>query len=71
MSTKEKWRGKATREKRLLRSAAARREGKKEKFDDLMSDENKLVKLLEKNGNLAREVAEKKMEIIRKQVGLV
>jgi hypothetical protein len=31
VSTKEKWRGKATREKRLLRSAAARREGKKEK----------------------------------------
>ncbi len=55
----------------LLKVIMKWREGKKEKFDDLMSDENKLVKLLEKNGNLAREVAEKKMEIIRKQVGLV
>lgn len=54
----------------LLKTIMKWREGKKEKFDELMKNEDRLLMILEKNGDKAHKVAEEKMKIIRKQVGL-
>ena len=55
----------------LLKSIVKWREGKKEKYDELIANPEKIFSILEKNGKIAREKAEGKMIEVRKTVGLV
>lgn len=46
------------------------REGKKEKYDELVADTSFILNLLKEGGESAQKKAEEKMSVIRKQVGL-
>ena len=54
----------------LLATLMKWREGKKEKYDELVSNPSFIFSLLKEGGEQARKKAEEKMEIVRKQVGL-
>jgi tryptophanyl-tRNA synthetase len=54
----------------LLTTLMKWREGKKEKYDELVSNPSFIFSLLKEGGEQARKKAEEKMEIVRKQVGL-
>jgi tryptophanyl-tRNA synthetase len=54
----------------LLASIMKWREGKKEKFDELMANPGKVAKILEEGGKRARARAQETMKEVRKQVGL-
>lgn len=54
----------------LLGTIMKWREGKKEKFDDLMQHPEKLAKILEEGGKKARERAQVTMKEVREQLGL-
>lgn len=54
----------------LLASIMKWREGKKEKFDELMANPEKIQKILEEGGKRARARAEETMKEVRKQIGL-
>jgi tryptophanyl-tRNA synthetase len=54
----------------LLAAIMKWREGKKEKFDELMNDEAKLTALLHDGAAKARTVAQKTMRQVKAQVGL-
>jgi hypothetical protein len=46
------------------------REGKKQKYDELIASPEKIIKILEENGKKAREVARNKINKVRAGVGL-
>ncbi len=46
------------------------REGKKEKYDELLTDTSFINSLMKEGGDTAQQKAKEKMSIIRKQVGL-
>jgi tryptophanyl-tRNA synthetase len=46
------------------------REGKKEKFDELMAHPEKIEKMLEDGGKRARSKAQETMKQVREQIGL-
>jgi tryptophanyl-tRNA synthetase len=46
------------------------REGKKEVYDDLVTHPEKIRAILEEGGNIAKDKAEKKMEEVRKVIGI-
>lgn len=54
----------------LLKTIMKWRQGKKEKFDDLMSNPDKLKMILEEGGRKARKQAETTMKAVRSQIGL-
>ena len=54
----------------LLNTLMKWREGKKEIFDDVLANPENIISLLSKNGAIANEKAQKKIKIIRSQVGL-
>lgn len=54
----------------LLATLMKWREGKKEIFDELVDNSEKILSVLDKNGVIAREKAETKMKKIKKSVGL-
>lgn len=54
----------------LLKTVMKWREGKKEKFDDLMAHPEKIMAILEEGGKKARVQAQKTMKEVRRQIGL-
>ena len=54
----------------LLTTIMLWREGKKEKFDELMAHPEELIKILEDGGKKAQKKAEERMKVVRKTVGL-
>ncbi len=54
----------------LLSTVMKWREGKKEKFDELMSRPEKIIEILEEGGKKARAKAQDTMKEVRKQIGL-
>lgn len=54
----------------LLAAIMKWREGKKEKFDELMSNQERLKDILEEGGRRARARAQETMKEVRKQIGL-
>ena len=54
----------------LLATIRSWREGKKERFDELMGDTTKLTLILERGGKKAREKAQETMKRVRSQIGL-
>jgi tryptophanyl-tRNA synthetase len=54
----------------LLATIMKWREGKKEKYDDLMSNPEKIKEILQKGGDVARARAQLTMDVVRQQVGL-
>jgi tryptophanyl-tRNA synthetase len=54
----------------LLKTIMKWREGKKEKYDALMSNPSELITLLTEGGEKAKKVAQETMLAVRKQVGL-
>jgi tryptophanyl-tRNA synthetase len=54
----------------LLKTIMKWREGKKEKYDALMSNPSELIALLTEGGEKAKKVAQETMTTVRKQVGL-
>ena len=54
----------------LLKTLMKWREGKKEKYDELIANPSKIIKILEESGKVANQKAEEKMKEIRKIVGI-
>lgn len=54
----------------LLETVMKWREGKKQKFDELMADPSALERLLEEGGKMARARAQETMSEVRQQIGL-
>ena len=54
----------------MIKNFKSFNEGKKEKFDELMKNENKILQILEEGGKKANSVAEEKMKEVRREIGL-
>lgn len=54
----------------LLETIMKWREGKKEKYDDLVANPSEILSILQNGGEIAEKKAEEKMNVVRNQVGL-